>query len=192
MRVDAVASPQGVDPIPFRLRVDIDPERVKVGPEVSATLAWGRDDILEDVGKGGEGDFGRVAAAGIGDGAAEAGVLLGQGFEELAIGAVQRPAGQRMDRSGIVKGRLVVDAANDRDLVHPLRHLREVFANLNARDRRGDRSERTADLGRSVGLHVPRVEMARPAVIKDQDASPDGAGHDRGRLRRRHRRLGTP
>ena len=64
----------------------------------------------------------------------------------------------------------VVDRTDERRAVHLLGQARQVFAELHARHRRGDRSKRAADLGRGRGLHVPHVEVTWPAVEEHEDA----------------------
>src|SRR5690348_7481192 len=47
--------------------------------------------------------------------------------------------------------------------------MREQVANLEVVGLRSHRLERPTDLGRRVGLHIERVELARRAEVKDHD-----------------------
>src|SRR5262249_23277788 len=69
--------------------------------------------------------------------------------------------------------------ANDGAVMRMLSKAREMFAELDARDRCGNRLERTADFGRGRRLHIPHVEMARPAIKENQDAGIGGGGQRR-------------
>jgi hypothetical protein len=79
---------------------------------------------------------------------------------------------------------VVADRADDRQVVRLPTQVRQVFAELDAGRARRDGAERAAVLGRGVGLHVPGVDVRRPAAEPDQD----------GRLRytAANRRLGYP
>ena len=59
-----------------------------------------------------------------------------------------------------------------------LGELRHDFRELDATDARVDGAELTADIGRDIGLRVPKVEVARPALeIKEDNAlGPPPAG----------------
>ena len=63
----------------------------------------------------------------------------------------------------------MIQGADDGDAVHHLRHVRQVFAHVAARQRRADRLEGAARLGRRCRLHVERVELARPAEQVEED-----------------------
>jgi hypothetical protein len=67
-------------------------------------------------------------------------------------------------------GARVIDGAEQRVLVRVLRHAREDLADLDAGDVGRDRLVRTANLGRRVRLHVPRIELARAADQHQHDA----------------------
>ncbi len=54
--------------------------------------------------------------------------------------------------------------ADDGKLSHPGGKLRQVFANMDAGDRRIDRLEFAANLVGAVGLHVKRIMLAKPAA----------------------------
>ena len=73
----------------------------------------------------------------------------------------------------VSRSRLVMQAANQRDLVHHARHQRKVLADLNAGDVRVDRLEFSSDLRRSLRLHVPRIELPRRSNQKNRDAVPN-------------------
>lgn len=85
--------------------------------------------------------------------------------------------------------RLVMHAADQRDLMHQLRHVRQMLADVDARRRGCNGLELAPHLRRCVRLHVIGVDMARTAIVEDQDAGAD-------RLRPRGRwsgdRLGAP
>src|SRR3989475_12689827 len=66
-------------------------------------------------------------------------------------------------------GALVVQAAQDRELVGQAGQARQQLADIDAGDIRTDWPERPAHFGRSVGLEVERFEMARAAVGPEQD-----------------------
>jgi len=61
------------------------------------------------------------------------------------------------------------DGADDGILVGQLRQLRQMLADLDARDVGGDGLELTADLRRGVHLQVEHVLMARSARQEDHD-----------------------
>ena len=65
---------------------------------------------------------------------------------------------------------LVMQAANQRDLVHHASHQRKVLADLNAGDVGVDRLELPPNLGRSFRLHVPGIVLTRRADQKNGDA----------------------
>ncbi len=64
-------------------------------------------------------------------------------------------------------------ARHHRQPVHHPGRVRQVLADPQPRRGRRDRAERAADFGRRGGLHVHRVDVARAAVVEDQDARPD-------------------
>ena len=68
---------------------------------------------------------------------------------------------------------LVMQAANQRDLVHHASHLREVLADLNARHVGVDRRELAPYLRGSFRLHVPRIDLPRRPDEEDRDAVPN-------------------
>jgi len=65
--------------------------------------------------------------------------------------------------------RIVVRRANQRKLVHVLGDLRHVFADLNAVHIGRDRLELAAKLDRGLGLEVPGIHRAQPAVQEEKD-----------------------
>src|SRR5262249_22260387 len=56
-----------------------------------------------------------------------------------------------------------------RDLVHHLRHPRQVLAQLDAPDVGADRLELATELSRGGGLHVPGVDRGQPTVQEQVD-----------------------
>src|SRR5690606_15499048 len=58
-----------------------------------------------------------------------------------------------------------------------------MFADLRAWDARGDRLIRAADGVRRVGLHIERVDMTRPAPLKQKDDRLGPRTRPRGRRR---------
>ena len=66
-------------------------------------------------------------------------------------------------------GRLRAQAANDAELVHELRHARQIFANVVAGKLRLDLAERPAR--GSPGLHVERVNLAGAAIHPQKNAT---------------------
>ena len=85
--------------------------------------------------------------------------------------ALEEAAGLHHLMAGVVDGGgRVIHAADERELVRVLGHAREVLGDLDARDVGLDGLVRAADLGRSVRLHVPGVELGRPADQEQHDA----------------------
>ena len=68
---------------------------------------------------------------------------------------------------------LVMQAANQSDLVHHASHQREVLADLNARHVGVDRRELASNLRGCFRLHVPRINLPRRPDQKDRDAVPN-------------------
>jgi hypothetical protein len=66
-----------------------------------------------------------------------------------------------------VRGDLVRQRADDRELVGQPRELRQVLADAEAGHAGGDRPELAADLFRRVGLGVERVHLGRAAPGHD-------------------------
>jgi hypothetical protein len=60
-------------------------------------------------------------------------------------------------------------AANEREIVHAFRHLRQQFGNVRAGNAGFDRFELATDLGWRVGLRVPKVDVARCTTVEDQN-----------------------
>jgi hypothetical protein len=75
----------------------------------------------------------------------------------------------------------MVHAAHQRELVHDLRDLREMFPHLNSRHGGRDLSVFAAHFGRRQRLGVIRLELAGTAVGKQQDARTDRARRSLGR-----------
>ena len=93
------------------------------------------------------------------------------------IGNRRRLAGQHFDRAVVVRRHRVVQRPHDREALREPGLEREDFAEVHAGNGGADRSKRPANLGRRVGLRVPRLELARPAPHPEQD-------HGRVRARR--------
>ena len=79
-------------------------------------------------------------------------------------------AGQDVVSAGVV----VVDVVGRRTDHRQVTHLRsphvEVFAEGDAWQRGGDRAELAPDLSRCLWLHVPQVDVRRPALHVEEDA----------------------
>ena len=120
--------------------------------------------------------------------------LLSQDFAFVIV--AHRPHAGRVRRSSfLVAGRVltcvhrhvavtdpaVICRADHRRAVHPPRHLRKVFADLDARGARGDRLELGTDAGWSVGLEIEHVLRGRTALQIEQ--------HHAFRLARPHARV---
>src|SRR5204863_5623450 len=73
-------------------------------------------------------------------------------------------------------------------LVHRASQLRQMLTYANIRRAGRNRYKLAANFGRSVGLGIERIEMARPAVIENEDARADRF-RSRGRRRRSGPRL---
>jgi hypothetical protein len=73
---------------------------------------------------------------------------------------------------GVVIAGAAHDGADDDKLVHHLRHLGELLANLDARDVGADRVELAANFHRRVGFQVPHVKVRRAAGEIDIDNGP--------------------
>ena len=85
--------------------------------------------------------------------------------------ALEQAAGLHHLVAGIVDGGgRVIHAADQRVLVGVLRHARKILGDLDARDVGLDGLVRPANLDRRVGLHVPGVELRRPAHQEQHDA----------------------
>ena len=66
-------------------------------------------------------------------------------------------------------GGSVIERPHQRPLVGVPRHTGEDFGNLDAGNIRLDRFVRAANFRRSVGLHVPGIELARSANEEEHD-----------------------
>jgi hypothetical protein len=67
-----------------------------------------------------------------------------------------------------------MNRANDREAVRLARDARQRLREVHARDRRGGRPQRAADLFRREGLGVERVALVRAAELKEDDAGLGG------------------
>ena len=84
-----------------------------------------------------------------------------------------KPSGLEQLLAGLVDRRgVVVDRSDERQPVHPGGQPREMLADPDAGNPGGDRPERPPDLGGSIGLGVPRLELAGPADEHQQDHRP--------------------
>ena len=73
--------------------------------------------------------------------------------------------------AGIVNGRPgMMAASHEGEAIGDGRMLGQQFGNLEGVGRCADRLERAANLRRCLRLHVPEVEMARPAEVENHDA----------------------
>ena len=85
--------------------------------------------------------------------------------------ALEQPAGlHHLVPRVVYRGGRMIDAADQRIFVGVLRHARKILGNLDARNVGLDRLVRPANLNRRVGLHVPGVELRRPAHQEQHDA----------------------
>ena len=78
-------------------------------------------------------------------------------------------AGQQVLAGLLVGGDVGGERPHQGDLVHHLRRVRQVLAELDAGDVRPDGAELAADLARRIRLRVERVQMAGPARQPEQD-----------------------
>src|SRR5205807_571757 len=99
---------------------------------------------------------------------AERGVVVRLGRRVGRLQRVETP-GQGEVAGGAVVEVVVADAAGDGVQVGQAGEARQVFADLEAGDRRGDGSEGAADLFRGVGLGVPGVELTLAAAGEDDE-----------------------
>src|SRR5437588_12841022 len=94
--------------------------------------------------------------------------------------ALEKAPGLHHLVTGIVYRRgAVIHAADQCELVGNFRSPRKHFRYLDPRHVRFDRFVRTADLDRSVRLHIEGVELRRPADQHQEDAIRTGAVIDR-------------
>ena len=91
------------------------------------------------------------------------------GMDVLVGVAARVIAGEANLVAGRVARVVVVQAADDRPLVHDACAHRQHVGELNARHARVHRAELAAVLGRGVGLGVPHVDVAGPAAHPEQD-----------------------
>ena len=84
---------------------------------------------------------------------------------------LKQPAGLHQLMAGFMnRRRRVMDRAHDGKLVRPRRHPRQVFAELDAGNARADGSKRPTNIGGRIGLWIERIDVARPADEKQQNA----------------------
>jgi hypothetical protein len=86
--------------------------------------------------------------------------LIGCRRTEVLAARVHLAAGGSMDRHPMSH------RTKQAELVHLLRHPRQVLTQLDAGDPGGNRLEGSADSRRGVRLHVPQVDVARAAEQK--------------------------
>jgi hypothetical protein len=75
-----------------------------------------------------------------------------------------------VDGEGVRVVHAVAHGPDQSRVVHLARQAREMLAELDAVEARRDGAELAADLRGGFRLHVPHVEVARPAVEEDDDA----------------------
>ena len=100
------------------------------------------------------------------------GAVAGKQLERIAqplIVARRRVPGQRVVARRVVVLHRVRHATDQRHLVHDLRRLRQLLADLDAVGARRDRLVRPANALGRVRLHVEHVDVARPAPLKEED-----------------------
>jgi hypothetical protein len=83
--------------------------------------------------------------------------------------------------AAVVAAVAVMHAADQRQLVHAFRHLRQQFRDVDAGHVGFDRLELAANLRWRVWFRVPEVDVARCAAVEDQNhrlrlAETDAAG----------------
>ena len=153
--------------------VGLDLERVVRRAEEARALARKLDDVVHRVRQRHE----RRQAAELrqrgAQGRAEAGGVVAVVPQQLQVPLERVAAAERRERRRVVVGHRVVHAADDRQPVGHAGRRGQVLADVEARHAGRDRPELPANLARGVGLHVPGVDVARAAVIEDQDARPD-------------------
>ena len=93
--------------------------------------------------------------------------------QELEIALERITATQSRECRRVVIGHRMVHAAHNRQTIHHSCSLGQVLADPNPRHRRRNRTKLAADLCRGIRLHIVSVNMAGPAVMKDQDARAD-------------------
>ena len=82
----------------------------------------------------------------------------------------QRLAGQEHPVGHVVNRNVVAHRADHAVAIRKPGEPRHQFAHLESRNRGRDRPVWPADLGRSIGLGVPRIELAEAAVLVDENA----------------------
>ena len=88
-------------------------------------------------------------------------------------------AGHHVMVAGAVVPLVVADRADDGQLVGDAGQPGHVLREVHAGDLGLDRRELAADLGRRVGLGIERLEVRRPAIHPDQDATGRALGRRR-------------
>ena len=123
-----------------------------------------------------QGDGGRQARPGSVNPAehgAQAGDVVGRpGIGVLEIHRLVGPAGEHVIAARGVRIVTRGHAAQNAELIGNERRARQQLGNRHAGDRRRDRSELTADLGRGIRLGVPRRMLGRAPHQKEDDARP--------------------
>src|SRR5262249_54881887 len=90
--------------------------------------------------------------------------------KELEVALEGSPAAQRLDGRRVMVAHRVVEAAYDRQLIDDPSAARQMLTDPQPRDSGGHSSERAAYFGGRVGFHVPVMEVARTAIVKQEDA----------------------
>ena len=109
-----------------------------------------------------------------GDHATVAGEILGQGREQLAVWAIEGPAGEHVDGAGVVQVAAVVHTSDNRRLVHPFSQEWQVFADVDAWGGGCHGLEFAAHFSGSGWLHVEGIDVAGATIKKHKDAGTDG------------------
>jgi hypothetical protein len=117
---------------------------------------------------------------------AEAGRVVAIVRQEFEVALRGGAAAQRGEGGRVVVRHRMVQAADDRQPVDDPRRVRQVLADPDPGHIGRDRPKLAPDLSRGVGLHVPGIKVARPAVVEDQDAGTDGGGRATALPRRGH------
>ena len=159
-----------------RTRIAVDLEAVVRAAQQSRRLTGKLNDVVERVGQCHIGEGVGALAQGETDGGAQrrhAARIVGEEFLVAAGGSAAR---QRLGRGGIVVPHRMVQSADEGDAIDDPRGQRQVLAEADSRDRGGDGAIFPADLGRRIGLGIERIEVARTAIIKHEDAGSDCLG----------------
>ena len=137
--------------------INFDAERVEPRTDQSRPLAGDRVNVAKRKRQRRERDFDLLLLEllpQVRDRAAVTRIGLRLRSKQLAIGAFERSARQRVNRRRIVQPRLMSDTAHEGDSVHLLTHLGEMLADVQAGHGRADRLELAPHFGRRMRLEV--------------------------------------